>query len=258
MISTDEFSIAIGDLAGSTIDVFRAVPEGRPRGAIIVIHEIWGLQEQTRSIARRLAGDGYLAIAPDVLSHIGVDEAAGLELLHLRFEADDEERHREQQRMRDLFSAAFAPDYTAWAVAALTRVVDETIDLDGVDGRLAVTGFCFGGGLAWQLVAADPRVRLAIPFYGRGPDRAALDRIRVPVLAIYGGLDQPLMDDLPRLVADADAAGVAVETVVYPDAQHAFFNDLNPVVHDADAAADAYARVLAALGTVLARESEPH
>lgn len=252
MSTPDEITVDLADGVGSTIDCFVARPDGAPRGAVIVIHEIWGIQEQTRSIARRFADDGYLAIAPDVLSEIGVDEVAGAELEHLRFHATDEERHREQQRLRDLFSSAFAPEYTAWAVAALTKVVDAALAMEGVDGRVAVTGFCFGGGLSWQLVAADGRVRTAIPFYGRGPDRASLDRIRVPVLAIYGGLDRPLMDDLPRLTEDAAAAGVALETQVYADAEHAFFNDLNPAVHHPGAAADAYARVLAQLDRVFA------
>lgn len=252
MTSSSEITVDLDDGSGAAIECFVARPSGQPIGAVIVIHEVWGIQEQTRSIARRLAGDGFIAIAPDVLSEIGVDETAGADLERLRFHATDEERHREQQRLRDLFSAAFAPEYTAWAVSALSKVVDAALAMDGIEGRVAVTGFCFGGSLAWQLVAADERVLAAIPFYGRGPDRSALDRIRVPVLAIYGGLDQPLMDDLPRLTADAEAAGVVMETVVYPDAEHAFFNDLNPAVHDADAAADAYVRLVAQLELVFA------
>ncbi len=242
----------VADDAGTGIDAVVLHPDGEgpdhpPRGGLVVIHEIWGLQEQTLAIARRFADDGFVVIVPDVLSRIGVDPIAGAELERLRFHATEEERIREQPRLRELFSSAFDPAYTAWAVEALRRTVDVLAAEPGVDGRIAVTGFCFGGGLAFQLAAADDRVRIALPFYGRGPDRETLARISVPVLAFYGGMDEPLMTDLPRLVADAESEGVAFEPVVYPGAQHAFFNDMNALVHDRDASRDAHRRLLAAI-----------
>lgn len=228
---------------GDAIECYQAMPDGPPRGGVLVIHEIWGLQDQTRTIADRLADEGHAVFAPDVLSRIGVDPVAGADLERLRFHATDEERTREQPRLRELFSAAYAPDYTAWSVGALQRTLDALAAVTGVGDRLAVVGFCFGGGLAFQLAAADPRVLAAVPFYGRGPDRRTLARIHAPVLAFYGADDEPLMGDLPRLTAEAEAAGVDFDPVVYPGAKHAFFNDLNPIVYDRDAAEDAGTRM---------------
>ncbi len=233
-------------LAGSPEPVacYTATPAGPVRGGIIVIHEIWGLQEQTRKIADRFAADGYVAFAPDVLSQAGIDPAVGAELERLRYEADDEERVREQPRLREVFSAARAPENAAWAVGALSAVVDVLAGSPGVGSRIAVTGFCYGGGLAFQLAAADPRVRAALPYYGRAPEREVLARIGAPVLAFYGQDDPPLMEDLPRLIADAEAERMTFDHVVYPGAQHAFFNDLNAHVYDRDAAEDSYRRSL--------------
>lgn len=242
----------VADEAGTEIDAVLVRPEGEPRGGIVVIHEIWGLQEQTRLIAERLAGEGYVAIAPDVLSNAGVDPVSGAELERLRYEATEEEQLREQPRMREALSAARDPAYTAWAVEALRRAVDALAAEEGVEGRIAATGFCFGGSLAFQLAAADPRIRVTLPFYGRGPDRETLARIRVPILAFYGQDDEPLMEDLPRLVMDARDEDVEFQQVVYPGAQHGFFNDLNPHVYDRAAAEDARARLLAALETAFA------
>ncbi len=229
------------------MDAYVAAPAGEIRGGIIVIHEMWGLQDHTRDVADRFAAEGYLAVAPDVLSNAGIDPSTGAELQRLRYHASEEERVREQPRLRDAFSAARAPEYTAWAISMLRRAVDLLTTTPGVEGRIAVTGFCFGGGLSFQLAATDPRVRASIPFYGAAPDRDTLARIEVPMLALYGSADEPLMATLPKLERDAQDVGADFESVVYPGAKHAFFNDTNVTTYDRAAAADAFVRVLAFL-----------
>lgn len=241
-------TIPVGD---EQIEAYLAEPAGPVRGGIVVIHEIWGMQDHFRDIAERFAALGYVAIAPDVLSHAGIDPAAGAELARLRFEAGEEERTREQPRLRDAFSATRSPDYNAWAVAALRAVVDRLADTPGVDGRIAVTGYCFGGGLSFQLAAADDRIRAALPYYGRAPEPAVLAEISAPVLAFYGSLDDPLMATLPQLESDAAATGLDFRAVVYEGARHAFFNDTNTTTYDEHAASNSWRQSLDFLGTHL-------
>jgi carboxymethylenebutenolidase len=224
------------------VDVYRAEPEGPPRGAIIVIHEIWGLVDQITCIADRWAAEGYLALAPDLLSDIGVTPAVGEELASLNADPDEERRASLQPRLREALAPIRAPEYATAAVARLRAVVDHLATLPGVDGRIAVTGYCFGGTYAFALAAADERVRVAVPFYGTAPEPEAIARISCPVLALYGDLDPALIDRLPE-VRDAMAAnGVAFSDHVYAGARHAFFNETNPHTFDPDAAADAWRR----------------
>lgn len=239
--------------AGSqeAIECYAAFPEGPVRGGIIVIHELWGLQEQTRRVADQFASAGYVAFAPDVLTQAGIDPVTGAELERLRYEGTDEERVRAQPRMRDALSAARAPENTAWVVKALIATADALVAVPEVGSRIAVTGFCYGGSLAFELAAADPRVTVALPFYGRAPGRETLSRIDASVLAFYGQDDPPLIEDLPRLIADAEGVGLAFDHVVYPGAKHAFFNDLNPHSYDQGAAEDAYRRALELLERTL-------
>lgn len=240
--STITVSIPTAEGGRDQLEAYLVTPSGEVNGGVVVIHEIWGMQDHFRDVADRFADLGYVAIAPDVLSRVGIDPASGAELARLRFEATEEERSREQPRLREAFSASQAPEYTAWAVTALQAVVDVVAGAAGVDGRIAVTGYCFGGGLSFQLAAADDRIRAAIPYYGRAPEPDTLARITAPVLAFYGSLDEPLMATLPQLRADAAAAGVEFEAVVYDGAKHAFFNDTNATTYDADAAADSWRR----------------
>jgi len=233
---------------------YLAEPPGRfagaPRGAIIVIHEIWGLVEHITDIADRYAAEGYLVLAPDILSAIGIEAQVGAELFAIRNSPDEEVRTAGQPRLREAFSSLSAPGYAAWAVSALRKAVDFLEQQPGVDGRIAVTGFCFGGTYSFALVAADPRVRAAVPFYGTAPAPAEIARITAPIRAFYGEHDAALIDRLPEVRREMAEAGVDFEATVYADAGHAFFNDTNPSTYRPADAADAWARANAFITAV--------
>ena len=192
------------------------------RGAVLVIHENKGLTDFARSVAGRLAGVGYSALAIDLLSEEGG-------------------------------TATFADP--AAATAALGKAAPERFladlrsGLDEVARRtpertLGVVGFCFGGGLVWRLLAAgEPRLTAAVPFYGPLPD--APDFAGSPnaaVLGFYGALDKRVTDSEPAARAALEKAGLVHELVVEPDADHAFFNDTGKR-YDPAAAADAWRRL---------------
>ena len=230
--------VTIGGVAA-----YRAEPEGEPRGAIIVIHEIWGLVDQITSVADRWAAEGYLAIAPDILTHVGITPEVGEELSVAMKHPDEEVRTAMQPRLREALAPIRQPEYAAWAVERLRAIVDELEEIPAVRGRVAVTGFCFGGTYSYALAAADDRVSAAVPFYGTAPER--IGDISCPILALYGEIDPPLMDKLPEVREAMAAAGVDFTDVVYPGAMHAFFNETNARTYHPEFAADAWAKATA-------------
>jgi carboxymethylenebutenolidase len=236
----------------SELTAYRADPPGHPKGALIVIHEIWGLVDHIRDVADRFAAEGYLAVAPDILSNAGVSPTVGQELHNLAKNPDEAVRMSAQPLMREKLAASREPEYAAWAIGQLRLVVDYLEAQPGIDGRIAVTGFCFGGSYSFALAAADPRIRAAAPFYGAPPETSELTSITGRVHAFYGDQDERLMAGLPDVRRGMAEAGVDFEATVYPGARHAFFNDTNAMTYDSDAAADAWSRVLAFLGDVLA------
>lgn len=231
---------------GTEFDVYLAAPDGAPKGALVVVHEIWGMQPHIREVADRFAAAGYLVAAPDILTRAGVAPELGQELFALMHHPDEEVRVTAQPRLRDALTEARSPGYAKWATGALVATVDELAEQPGVDGRIGVVGFCFGGTFAFLLAAADDRVRAAVPFYGRAPQADRLADIHCPVLALYGQDDAPLVEALPELRSQMTEAGVPFADVVYPDAGHAFFNDAGPR-YVAAAATDAWNRTRAFL-----------
>lgn len=227
------------------VEVYRAAPVGTPKGALILIHEIWGLVDHIKSVADRYATEGFLVIAPDLLSPQGITPLIGQELMRLMTEPDEEKRLANQTTLREGLAPARAPGYADVAIDMLKQVVD-ALEEEGFS-RIAVLGFCFGGTYSFALAAEDPRVCAAVPFYGTAPTNDKIPHITCPILALYGEIDPPIMEDFPRVAPAMEKASVDFEYVVYPGVQHAFFNDENKLRYDPAAAADAWTRSVAFL-----------
>ncbi|HEY0259318.1 MAG TPA: dienelactone hydrolase family protein [Lacisediminihabitans sp.] len=219
-------------------------PDGPPKGAVVLIHEIWGLVEHIKDVADRFAAEGYLVIAPDLLSSIGIEPSIGLELAAIMTSTDERVRAEGQPRLREAFTPMHVPEYGAWAVSALRSCVDYLAARPGVAGRIAVVGFCFGGSYSFALAAADGRVAAAVPFYGSPPELGQVHTITSPILAFYGEEDERLMQSLPEVSAAMQAAGVDFTSKVYEGAGHAFFNDTNVHTYRPEIAEDAWRRTL--------------
>jgi carboxymethylenebutenolidase len=204
-----------GELKGAWAEA----PE--PRGGVLVIHENKGLNDWVATVAGRLAGIGYSALAIDLLSEEGG-------------------------------TATFTDP--AEATAALGKIAPERFVADLKSGvtevarrvpgkKLAVTGFCFGGGLTWSLLAAgEPQLAAAVPFYGPLPDNADFAGAGAAVLAFYGALDTRVTSTEAAAKAALDKAGLVNDLIVEPAADHAFFNDSGPRYNPA-AAADAWQKL---------------
>jgi carboxymethylenebutenolidase len=198
-------------------------PAASPQGAVLVIHENRGLTPHIRTIPSRLAGDGYTALAIDLLSEEG--GTAGLPT-----EGDA--------------TAALGNAAPERLIADLRAGLDE-LERRAPGAPLAVIGFCFGGGMTWQLVAAgEARLAAAVPFYGPFPSGADLSGSpNVAVLGVYGGLDTRVNATHDAAEAALTAAGLPHELRVFEGVDHAFFNDTSPR-YDAAAATEAYQAML--------------
>lgn len=242
--------------SGETLKVYEARPTAsRPRGGVILIHEIWGLVPHIIDIADRFSRAGFVVFAPDILSYAGVPPSVGSELERLRFSNDDEIRVQSQPRIRETLMPARSPAYGRWAVAALCDVLDDLASEPGIDGNLAVVGFCFGGTYSFALAAADKRIRAAVPFYGAPPETTELGAIECPILAFYGDQDETLIKDISDLERRMELHNVDFTAKIYPGRKHAFFNDSNPTTFSPDAAVDAWQRTLSFIDKAVTGES---
>jgi carboxymethylenebutenolidase len=197
-------------------------PAERPRGGILVIHENRGLNDHIRLVAGRLAAGGYSALALDLLSEEGGTDAIGDEAQVAAI-------------LGSVPPERFVADMQA-AVTELTRRLPRK--------ELAATGFCFGGGMVWRLLASkEGRLAAAVPFYGPFPENGSLKGSKAAVLAIYGGLDTRVNATRDAAQAALEAARLKHQIVTFAGADHAFFNDTGPRFNAA-AAAEAYRRLL--------------
>lgn len=229
--------------AGQDVPAYLAKPAGLAKAAVIVIHEVWGMVDHTKSVADRLATEGYIALAPDFITDTfkaaGVDTSKLPDLQEALF--DPERRNKVQPELRKLMTPMQNPDFGEQTLAGLKASFEYLYKLPESQQKVAVMGFCFGGTYSFSLAIEEPRLIGAIPFYGHSDaDAETLKQIRCPVLAFYGAQDERLMAGLDELRQKMSAAEVDFTAKVYPDCGHAFFNDTNRFAYNKDAATDAW------------------
>ena len=221
---------------GRTVRCFIAWPEAdRPAAAVIVIHENRGLSDWVRSVVDRLAGEGYLAVAPDLLSGAGPDGTGTS-----GFPDSDAAREAIYR---------LGPDQVTADLAAVIRYVRA---LPGSSGTLAVAGFCWGGSQTFRFATNGKELSATFVFYGKAPeDPDALGRIECPVYGFYGGNDARVNASLPATEKSMKQAAKTFEAVIYEGAAHAFMRrgeqpDADPA--NRQAATEAWERWLRLLG----------
>jgi len=134
-----------------------------------------------------------------------------------------------------------APGFGEKTASRVQACFDYLQDQPQVDGKVAITGFCFGGTYSFSLAVHEPRLKAAVPFYGHSDFSSDdLKKIKCPVLAFYGANDERLIDGLEKLKQDMKSANVNFAAKIYPDCGHAFFNDTNRFAYNEAAAADAW------------------
>jgi len=188
---------------------------------VLVIHENRGLNPHIEDIARRLALDNFLAVAPDALTPLGGYPG-------------DEDKAREVFPKLD--QAKTREDFLAATQYARTRP-DST-------GKIGAVGFCYGGGVVNFLATRVPELLAGVPFYGGAPPVEDVKNIKAAMLIQHGGNDKRLVEGWPAYDAALTAANVKHEGFIYPNAEHGFNNDTTPR-YDAASAKLAWDRTIA-------------
>ena len=206
-VKADDPRITAGPAAGligadgATLIAYRAAPTGASRGGILVVQENRGVTEHIKDVVRRAATAGFTALAVDLLSREG-----GADKLGTDYPASLAKRTPDQI-LSDL----------RVGLAVLERTEHD---------RLAAVGFCFGGGVVWQLVNSGSPLRAAAPFYGPKPsDISGLAATKTAVFAVYGEQDTRITDSRTEMEAALTRSGTPYRITVYPGANHGFHND---------------------------------
>lgn len=222
---------------GDTMPAYHARPKDAegPLPIVIVVQEIFGVHEHIRDICRRLALEGYLAVAPE-----------------LYFRQGDPNDFAD---VPTLFSGLVSKVPDAQVLADLDHVANWAARNGGDAHQLLVTGFCWGGRIAWLYAAHNPQLKAAVAWYGKLTGEKTLNSPKHPVdiatdltasvLGLYGAQDTGISQESVETMRQAlRAANANAEIIVYPEAGHAFNADYRPSYH-AESAADGWQRMLA-------------
>jgi carboxymethylenebutenolidase len=243
-IHTDSEGLEAGAIGvrasdGTLVPAYHAQPKGKTKlPVIIVIHEAFGVHEHIADVCRRFAKLGYLAIAPNLYTRQGDPSS--------------------YQSIQQLIDQVVSKVQDSQALSDIDATVAWAGQHGGDLNRLGITGFCWGGRIAWLYAEHNPRVKAAVAWYGRltgdktanspsNPiDNAA--ELKVPVLGLYGRQDQSIPQDtieaMKQAIANGPPSARGSQFVVYDDAGHAFFADYRPSYRKADAE-DGWRRAIA-------------
>lgn len=228
---------------GEHLSVYVARPEDdKVYPGLILIEEIWGVNDHVKSVCDRYAAEGFVVYSPELLPG-GTLEMMTPEINVKLF--DPLTRNEVQPLLREAMAPMQQPEYAERTIQKLQSCVDDLVADPKCNGKVGVMGFCFGGTYAFQLAAHDSRIKAAVPFYGRvqQPEEVAAG-ISCPVLNFDGAHDEGVMAQAPALEAAMKKNDKEYTHVVYPDAGHAFFNDTNARAYRAEDSKDAWEKSL--------------
>jgi carboxymethylenebutenolidase len=198
----------------------------RPKGntkipGVVVIHENRGLNAHIEDVTRRIALEGFLALAPDALSPLG---------------GTPEDSEKAPALIGQLDKEKTIKNYLAAVKYLKTQPLST--------GKVGVVGFCWGGGMANQVAVHSPDVVAAVPYYGVGPAPEDVPKIKASLLLHYAGLDERINSGIPAFEAALKKASVDYKIYMYEGAQHAFNNDTAPSRYNKEAAQLAWQRTV--------------
>jgi len=209
---------------GTSLIGYLAQPSsGESSPIILVCHENRGLTPHIQDVTRRLAKAGYIGLAVDLLSRQGGSAVVG--------------ETNVPGALGNIPPEQFVEDFkSGWRYL-------QNLSFAQAD-RVGMTGFCFGGGVTWQVAVHMPELLAAVPFYGPPPSVEDVPNINAALLAMYGELDGRINSTIPAIEAAMAANNKIYEKMIYPNADHAFHNNTSPRFNP-EAAKDAWERTLA-------------
>lgn len=210
--------------AGATgpVRAFFARPKGNAKlPGVVVIHENKGLAPHIEDVTRRIAGEGFQAVAPDALSPLGGTPA---------------DPEKAIKMIGQLDSQSTLKNFTAAVQYLKTHALST--------GKIGVVGFCWGGAMANQVAVHSPDLIAAVPYYGKQPAAGDVPKIKASLLLHYAGLDEGVNKGIPAYEEALKKASVDYKLYMYEGAKHAFNNDSNAERYNKEAAALAWKRTI--------------
>src|SRR5437868_7954318 len=202
--------------AGGNTGGYLSIPKKGSGPAVVVIQEWWGLVDHIKDVCDRFAEEGFVALAPDLYhgKQAKSPDEAGKLMMAMRIDEAE----------RDLSAAA---EYLSTHDATTSE-------------KVGVVGFCMGGALSLYTATKNPNIGACVVFYGGHPNvKPDLPNLHAPVLGLFGERDRSVTPAVAReLERKLKELGKQIEVVIYPSAEHAFFNDTRPEGYNAEAAAD--------------------
>ena len=201
---------------------YLAMPKEKKKyPAVIVIHENRGLVPHIMDVNRRMAKEGFLALAPDALSPVGGTP-------------------EDVSNVGELFKKLVPEQTTKNFVAAVKYLKTHP----NSNGKVGCTGFCWGGAMTNQVAVNSPDLKAAVPYYGRQPVPEDVPKIKASVMAHYAENDQGIDAGIPAFEEALKKAGIEYQIFMYPGTQHAFNNDTNAQRYNEEAAKLAWKRTV--------------
>jgi carboxymethylenebutenolidase len=189
---------------GDSLRAWVVYPERSSKApVVIVVHEIYGLSSWVRAVADQLAADGFIAIAPDLLTMKNLPEGPDSVLAPLAVSA-----------IRTLDAA--------WVQRQLDAVAEYGMALPSAEKKYGIVGFCWGGGISFAHAAHSPSLGASVVYYGVTPPASDLPAVRAPVLGLYGGADARVDATIPAADSGLHALGRTYQHSIFPGAGHGF------------------------------------
>jgi len=211
--------------ATGEIKAYMARPKGDAKlPAVIVIHENRGLNPHVEDVTRRVALEGFVALAPDLLSPMGGTPA-------------------NEDTARDMIGKLDGQQTVQNLVSAVTFLEQRA----NSNGKVGVMGFCWGGGMVGDLAVNAPDLDAAVVYYGRQPKASEVEKIKAPMLLHYAGLDTRINEGIPAFEEALKKANKPYTLYIYEGANHAFNNDTSEARYSKQAAEQAWSRTIAFL-----------
>lgn len=207
---------------GGTATGYLTIPDKGRGPGVIVLQEWWGLVDHIKNVCESFAREGYVALAPDLYHGKATESADEAGKLMMALQIDHAEKD-------------------------LRGAIQYLLNYEATTGdKVGIIGFCMGGALSLYAASKNPQIGACVVFYGIHPNvKPDLPNLLAPVLGIYAERDKSVPPDAVRqLEKQLKELGKSVEIHIYPDTDHAFFNDQRPDVYDPKAAEDAWKRVI--------------
>lgn len=238
--------IAIHQQFGAVQAYLSRPPDGQYRGAVLVLHEVWGLNEHMKHITDRVAEQGYLAMAPNLLSNTTMQKQLTAELENKLKDPSFRVRREVQPRYNSILAAMQSPQFASLMMGRVQASFRYLMAQAAFHQEVAVIGFGFGGNYAYRLAIHEQQLKLAVVFYGQAGRYIdqELGHIQCPILAFYGGKDVALSTQAGQLDSRMQMLRKKFNSKIYPEAYTGFFNDTNDLIYDIEAAKDSWAQTV--------------